>query len=222
MILKAEMRTDEHHQMKHPYILNLIEEDAERFARTGRHTIETLFLGDSITRRWEDNIELWNAYFASFKPANFGVGADTLGNILWRMQNGELEKISPDRMVFMAGTNSLHHESVGDIIDTLEEMVCIINAKLPHTKVLLLGILPRNDNAEDGFNYNARIVQVNAALKAAVEAGCFERVTFADLGRLIVGADGRLIPALTPDGLHLNAEGYKVTGPEIARLLAQL
>ena len=221
MLLKAIMRTDEHHQLKHPYILNLIEEDAAAFKKTGEHPIKTLFFGDSITRRWEDNIELWNTYFASFSPANFGVGADTLGNILWRMQNGELEKISPERMVFMAGTNSLKDESVGDIIDTLEETVRIINRKLPRTKLLLLGIQPRNDD-EDGFNYNARIVQVNAALKAAVEAGCFERTVFADLGPLLLAPDGRLRAPLTPDGLHLNAEGYKVTGPEIARLLAAL
>ncbi|MCR5623364.1 MAG: hypothetical protein K6G18_16105 [Treponema sp.] len=221
MLLQAVMRTDEHHQLKHPSILKLIEDDQAEFKKTGQHTIQTLFFGDSITRRWEDNIELWNAYFAPFKPANFGVGADTLGNILWRMQNGELEKISPERMVFMGGTNSLKDESVGDIIDTIEEMVRIINRKLPQTKLLLLGIQPRN-NDEDGFNYNARIVQVNAALKAAVEAGCFERTQFADLGPLLLAPDGKLRPQLTPDGLHLNAEGYKVTGPEIARLLAQL
>lgn len=50
MALQPVMRTDEHHQQKHEAILKLIKEQP----------IDVVFLGDSLTRRWEDNIHLWN------------------------------------------------------------------------------------------------------------------------------------------------------------------
>ena len=219
MILKPVMRTDEHHVMKHSYILNHVRTETNNLKDGGTPSIRTVFFGDSLTRRWEDNPSLWEKYFAPFAPANFGVGADTLNNILWRVQNENLENLAPEKLVFLGGTNSLHDESVGDIIDTIEYILRLFNEKLPATSLLLIGIFPRNDDT-DGTVYNSSIVQINAALSAAVRANIFPRTTFADFGSLLLGSDGRLKPELTPDGLHMNAEGYKVLGPELVRLLS--
>jgi len=218
MILQPVMRTDEHHETKHAYILQHVREEADNLAAGEKPAVRTVFFGDSLTRRWEDNPELWQTYFSSFAPVNFGVGADTLNNILWRIENEELERIVPEKLVFLGGTNSLHDESAGDIIDTIVYILRLLTEKLPKTSILLLGIFPRNDDA-DGTVYNSSIVQINAALAAAVRADIFPRTIFADFSSLLLGSNGRLIPELTPDGLHLNAEGYKVLGPELVKLL---
>ena len=58
-----------------------------------RGNIELLFVGDSITD-WFSNsrgpnpgtgLEVWNANFGPFKPANFGIAGDTTQGVLWRM-----------------------------------------------------------------------------------------------------------------------------------------
>ena len=69
MHIKAVMRTDDHHIAKHNKILGMKNED----------DIQLVFLGDSLTRRCEDNIDLWNKYFSAYKAANFGVGIVILG-----------------------------------------------------------------------------------------------------------------------------------------------
>ncbi|MGA2443327.1 MAG: GDSL family lipase, partial [Tepidisphaeraceae bacterium] len=60
--------------------------------------IDLYFLGDSITRRWGCTDPQWSAMLANWRQnfygwnaANFGWGADRLQNILWRVQNGELD-----------------------------------------------------------------------------------------------------------------------------------
>src|SRR5438874_9312191 len=74
--------------------------------------IDIYFEGDSIVRRWgaTDYPELlanWNKNFRGWNAADFGWGADTTQNILWRLQNGELDDIHPKVIVLLAGTNNI-------------------------------------------------------------------------------------------------------------------
>src|SRR6516164_98737 len=62
--------------------------------------IDVYFVGDSITRRWRAKdypkfLENWNQNFFGWNAANLGWGAESIQNILWRMQNGEMDGISP-------------------------------------------------------------------------------------------------------------------------------
>ena len=73
--------------------------------------IDIYFEGDSITRRWgaTDYPELlanWNQNFFGWNAADFGWGADTVQNILWRLDNGELDGVNPKVIVLLAGTNN--------------------------------------------------------------------------------------------------------------------
>ena len=79
-------------------------------AKTG--VIDLYFTGDSITRRWGalDYPELlanWNENFHGWNAANFGWGGDRTQNILWRLENGELDGVAPRVIVVQAGTNNL-------------------------------------------------------------------------------------------------------------------
>ena len=74
--------------------------------------IDVYFEGDSITRRWDaiDYPDLqtnWKKNFFGWNAADFGWGADRTQNILWRLQNGELEGINPKLVVLLAGTNNV-------------------------------------------------------------------------------------------------------------------
>src|SRR5882757_1886694 len=68
--------------------------------------IGVLFLGDSITAGWGKAPDVWKKYYDAWQPANFGIGGDRTEHVLWRMENGELEGISPKVCVLMIGTNN--------------------------------------------------------------------------------------------------------------------
>src|SRR4029453_7063411 len=68
--------------------------------------IDLYFVGDSITRRWGCTdpqylslLENWKANFVGWNAGNFGWGGDRIENILWRLENGELDGVNPRGIV---------------------------------------------------------------------------------------------------------------------------
>ena len=205
MPLEAIMRTDEHHIAKHNKILGMKYKD----------DIQLVFLGDSLTRRWEDNIGIWNTYFAAYHPVNFGVGGDSLENIKWRILNDELEGINPKVIVVLVGTNNLDKDPEEVIVSGIEEIVGMIRAKLKDTKIVVLGLLPRN-HTKAGKNYGKKIARINRQLTARFAA---TKITFKDIGAILINKKGRVSNAIMPDGLHLNDKGYELIGPELRKVI---
>lgn len=201
-------RTDEHHVTKHTQILGL----------PGRESLELVFLGDSLTRRWEDNPDQWTRYFGAFRAANFGVGADTVENVLWRVGNGELDGLKPRLLVLLIGTNNLPKDSPPDILEGIGRLLDLIRRILPATRILVLGLLPRNPD-ETGRDYAALVPEVNQGLRDLADGST---VFFEDFGALFPSADGRVDPAVMPDGLHLNGAGYDRLGPALAAVVRAL
>ncbi len=81
--------------------------------------IDVYFVGDSITRRWRATdypqfLANWNENFFGWNAANYGWGADTIQNILWRMQHGELDGVDPKVIVLLAGTNNIGNTPASD------------------------------------------------------------------------------------------------------------
>ena len=70
-----------------------------------------VFLGDSITAGWSGKgKDVWTKYWAPMDAANFGIGGDRTEHILWRLQNGNYDGLSPKLTVLMIGTNNTGHE----------------------------------------------------------------------------------------------------------------
>src|ERR1041385_8429174 len=98
-------RTDRNSQIAHEQLL-------EKAKKGG---IDVYFLGDSITRRWgatdyPDFLANWKQNFFGWNAANFGWGGDTTQNILWRLENGELDGVNPKVIIILAGTNNVGRE----------------------------------------------------------------------------------------------------------------
>ena len=120
-------------------------------------------------------------------------------------------------LILLIGIN-LPTNSVAEIVSGIEELVEIIREKLPNTKLLLLGLLPRNLD-DQGIDYNAKITAINQKLQAY----CAEhQVRFAEIGGVLPQRDGQVEASVMPDGLHLNEEGYELIGPELVRYIEEL
>jgi len=171
-----------------------------------------LFLGDSITEAWWNVPEFWWQRYGAHQPANFGISGDRTQNVIWRLEHGELDRISPRVIVLMIGTNNTADNSAGEILSGIDRILGLIRAKRPATKVLLLAIFPRglrnswDGKPEDWEKRMAVIRDVNAQLPARDDG---RLVRFLDIGHVFLDAQGRIPADLMPDQLHLSSAGYE-------------
>src|SRR5208337_4687898 len=125
----------------------------ESFVKQAKQgNIDLLFLGDSITAGWlwgKGGMNVWNKVYAPRHAADFGIGYDRTQNVLWRIENGELEDIKPKVVVLLIGTNNAGNEDNGkprnttpEIIEGVTTIVKELRVRLPESKVLLLGLFP--------------------------------------------------------------------------------
>ena len=83
---------------EHQRLLNQTEENSD--------DIKLVFIGDSITWGWSRNgSDIWNATYAPRHAYNYGIGGDKIENVIYRVENGELDGIKPKAIVLMIGKN---------------------------------------------------------------------------------------------------------------------
>lgn len=188
--------------------------------------IGVLFLGDSITEGWTKAPHIWEHYFGRYQPANFGIGGDRTQHVIWRIENGELDGISPKVLVLMLGTNNTGDNTAEEIAAADRKIVRMIRQHLPETKILLLAVFPRGPrNNRDGTpepweKRMAIIHAVNADL-AKLDSG--KEIRFLDINAHFMANDGVTIPnIIMPDQLHPNAAGYQLWAEAIQPTLAEM
>ena len=182
--------------------------------------VELLMIGDSITHRWEtDGKAIWDQYYAPRNAANIGFSGDRTEHVLWRIQNGELENISPKLVVLLIGTNN-----TGQRLDSAEEtsrgikaIIEEVQKMLPNSKILLLALFPRDTEA-GGVMRNLNI-EVNESISAYHDE---EGIYYLDLKDSFLDENDRLPLEIMPDGLHLSSEGYKIWAEAMEPTLRKL
>ncbi len=184
-----------------------------------RGNIELLFVGDSITDFFSNprgqnpatGLEVFNASFGQFKPANFGIAGDTTQGVLWRMQNGELEGFKAKLIVLMLGTNNINRNPVDEIVDGDRLIIEEFKKRQPQARVLLLGIFPRNMDPANPLR--ATIKEINSKLAKLADGS---KVSYLDIGEKFLTADGTLTTEIMADGLHPTAKGYQIWADAIS------
>jgi lysophospholipase L1-like esterase len=194
-------------------------------ARGKAGPIGVLFLGDSITEGWNKAPHIWEHYFGQYQPANFGIGGDWTQHVIWRIENGELDGISPKVVVLMLGTNNSGLHTGEEIAAGDKKIVELIRAKLPNTKVLLLAIFPRGPRKQrDGTPepWEKRMAAITAANAEIAKLDDGNMVRFLDINARFLGNDGTIPNIIMPDQLHPNAAGYQLWAEAIQKPLTEL
>lgn len=201
-------RTDQNSVVAHAQLLDK--------ARKGG--IDIYFEGDSITRRWgatdyPDLLANWNRNFFGWNAADFGWGGDTTQNVLWRLNNGELDGVNPKIIVLLAGTNNVgdtvpaggDEAKVADITSGLQAIVRIMQAKAPNATIVVTGIFPRNDN----MAVMSAINKINNNLSKLADG---KRVRYLNVNDKLADQDGKLFEGMmnAGDKLHPTVKGYQV------------
>jgi len=182
--------------------------------------VDFLLLGDSITDGWrgKGGKAVYAEHFEPLKAANFGIGGDRTQHVLWRLQNGELDGITPKLCMLMIGTNN-GKDSAEDVAAGITAIIKEIQKKSPTTKVLLLGIFPRGEKPNPGREKNDKVNTIVAKLD---DGG--KTVKYLDIGAKFMAEDKSISKDIMPDFLHLSEAGYKIWAdavlPTVKELLA--
>jgi lysophospholipase L1-like esterase len=203
---------------------------ASFLARGKAGPVGLLFIGDSITEGWGKAPHVWDHYYSQYQVANFGIGGDRTEHVIWRIENGELDGLTPKVTVLMLGTNNSATHTAAEIAAADKKIVEMIRAKMPSTKVLVLAVFPRGARKDkdgkvtwaaiaDAANRMEIITHVNEAL-ATLDDGV--NVRFLDINASFLGQDGKIPFTLMPDQLHPNAAGYQLWADAMKPLLTQM
>ncbi|MDF0644730.1 MAG: GDSL-type esterase/lipase family protein [Nitrospira sp.] len=177
-------------------------------ARIRQGNVGLLFIGDSITQGWASKgRSVWDEYYERRRAVNLGFAGDRTEHVLWRLDHGEIEGITPKLIVLMIGTNNSghRHDPPAETAAGIEAILRTLLMGLPGTKILLLGIFPRGASGADHLR------QLNAAINERIRHFAdSQRVFFLDLSRRFLDEQEHASRELLPDYLHLSERGYQV------------
>ena len=187
--------------------------------RVKQGDIDLVFIGDSITQGWEGNgKDVWAKYYGSRKAANLGIGGDRTQHVLWRLENGNIDGISPKLAVIMIGTNNSNgnDNTAEEIGAGIKAIVKKLRKELPEMKILILAVFPRGEKPSPQREKNAKASEI--ASKLADD----DMVYYLDIGPKFLTEDGTLTREIMPDLLHLSPQGYEIWAESIEPSVAEL
>ena len=168
--------------------------------RVEQDQASVVFLGDSITQGWGDDL---GGSFPGMKVANRGISGDTTRGMLIRLQEDVLS-LKPTAVVMLMGTNDL--EEKAEPVTIAENLKLIIaalkahNAKMP---IVLCQVFPSSATKSRPAE---KIREINSLYAAAVKGD--PQITLIDTWSLFANPQGDAKPEEFPDVLHPNKLGY--------------
>ncbi|HVX64403.1 MAG TPA: DUF4214 domain-containing protein [Pirellulales bacterium] len=197
-------------------------DNAQINARAQQGAVDLMFVGDSITAGWNIagfGTNVWNEYYAGRNAMNAGIRGDETQSLLWRLEHGNLDNVQPKLVVLMIGTNNLSaNDSPADVASGVQAVLDVLRARLPESKILLMGILPRGETANDPLRH-----EVAATNSLLVNMADGKTVYYRDIGQALLSADGSFLPGVVfPDYTHLTQSGYEIWASEIEPLVKAL
>lgn len=187
--------------------------------RVKQGNVDLLMIGDSITHGWEGGgKKYWDKYYAPRNAVNMGFSGDRTQHVLWRLEHGHLEGISPKLAVLMIGTNNSNGKdnTAEEIADGIVAICRKLRAECPRMKVLILAIFPRGPEPSDQRQKNAK-----ASLLASKLADG-KTIHYLDINNKFLTKDGLLSKKIMPDYLHPDEAGYKIWAEAIEPKVAEL
>jgi beta-glucosidase len=205
-------------------------------ARIVQGGVDLLMIGDSITHGWErTGKDIWDVFYADRKAVNMGFSGDRTEHVLWRLADIDFSTIEPRLAVVMIGTNNSNGDAytATEIADGIVAITRLLRQKLPHTKVMVLGIFPRGTGSRDVRESQGDSIEIGpqwrkvnrASALAATRLSDDGSVHFLDINANFLDSNGVLHRDIMPDLLHLSEKGYAIWAaamePMIKTLMAE-
>ncbi len=173
---------------------------------------EIVFVGSSTIRMWK-----LEESFSGLKVINRGFGGSQVADSA-RFADRIITPYKPRIVVVYAGGNDLEAGKTPEqVLSDFRELAGKVHAALPRTRVAYISI--RSTTKRLGRDPQVR--RVNELIRE--HAGKDERLRFIDVDSKMRGPDGQPRADLElADGVHLNADGYKLLNSLVEPVLKEL
>jgi lysophospholipase L1-like esterase len=205
-----------------PYTNNpkLLTECAARVAEFNDKPCDIIFIGDSLTSGWLGaGKDIWEKDYAPRHALNFGISGDQTQNVLWRLNNMDIQNLKPKIAVILIGGNNTAN-SPHEIADGVQAVLANTQEVFPGVKIILVSIIP-NERAHD------KMMQANSLIKNYADDST---VYYLDLVPLMpevttTTPDGKTdtnFKGISPDHIHPDASGYQIWANAMEPILSKL
>src|SRR5438132_3348590 len=179
--------------------------------------VDLIYVGDSIVELYDkQGKDTWDRYYAPRNALNLGISGDRTEHVLWRLDHGNIDGISPRLAIVMIGQNNGGHNTAEEIGAGVTAVVQTIRAKLPTTKILLLAIFPRREKPTAEREVLATASRIAATLADNTT------IFYLDITKIFLRPDGSIPAELMPDFEHPSAQGYRIWAEAIELKVAEL
>ena len=194
----------------------------------GPKEYDFVFIGDSITHNWEgwsDPIDIkkvtaayesgllkfpngpgrrvYEEMKSEFRLLNLGMGGDCTQQVLWRLENGELDGYRTRGVMLMIGTNNGGRPE--EVAAGVKAILDKIAEKQPAARTILLPIFPHMK--DPGHERRRRNDAVNGIIRGYADG---KKVVWCDFNDRFLSSDGTLSEDMMPDLLHPLESGYRI------------
>lgn len=165
---------------------------------------DIIFLGNSITAGID-----WNELLGINNARNRGISGDITFGVLERLS--EVTEGKPAKVFILVGINDVSRNIPDSVIfNNYKTIIERIKKESPRTKIYFQTLLPVNNEFtqfKNHYNKDEHILWLNEQIKSLAKQ---EKINVIDLHPHFLNEEKKLDKKYTIDGLHLNAEGYKV------------
>jgi lysophospholipase L1-like esterase len=195
----------------------------DELTRSGA-AVPVVFLGDSITDRWDD--EGSGGFFPGKHYVNRGIGGQTTPQMLVRLRPDVLSH-HPKVIVLLAGTNDIAGNTGPETDEDIEQYISAIAelSAASSVKVVLAGILPISDHHQKPDQIPqttrrpmSRITTINTWMRKYASDHSH---VYLDYSPAVADTRGMLKAEFSEDDLHPNAQGYAAMAPLAEAAIAQ-
>jgi len=178
---------------------------AAQQARARQGGVDLMFIGDSITEGWPK--DFFEQEFGRFHAANFGVGGDHTGNLLYRLDNSAMAALKPRAIVLLVGVNNYFHcaDDNAQTFAGIRKVVETLRREYPDARILLNAVLPYGEPQEE-----FKRVQVRELNRMVATLADGQHVVYRDYGPRLLQPDGTISHEIMADNLHPTPKGYRI------------
>lgn len=173
-----------------------------------------VFLGDSITQGWGDDL---GGSFPGVKVANRGISGDTTRGMLIRLKEDVLA-LNPTGVVLLMGTNDLEEMAAPETIaGNFKLIIAALKKHSSRMPIIVCQVMPSSESKKRPAD---KIKQLNELYAAAVKGD--PQVIVIETWTLFTNEQGDARESEFPDLLHPNQAGYTKWAAALRPILATL
>jgi len=195
--------------------LNRYAKDNERITALPPDKNRVVFMGNSITEGW---LTTYPDFFSGKPYINRGIGGQTTPQMLLRFR-ADVINLKPGTVVILSGINDIAGNTGPSTLEMIMDNIISMSelAKANNIKVILCSVLPANNFYwNPGTKPAEKVLALNQMIQSYAKAN---NIPYVDYHTPMKDTEDGLRKEYGPDGVHPNAEGYKIMGPLLEKVL---